>query len=120
MNSKLVTDERKIAGTFRQFIILFWKNGKLFRRNIWGTLAEILMALVFILMILFLRYFVDLTVYNDQTTMTNPPMGIFDRANASNRSYIYYYPNNPFIASIVTNAYNLIQNRTTNFTATCN
>lgn len=114
----LVTDERKIASVLRQFIILFWKNGKLFRRNVWGTLAEILMAFIFVLIILFLRFFIDLTVFSDQSNMTNPPLGIFDRANSSNRSFIYYYPNNAFIQSIVTNAYQLINNRSSNFSAT--
>ncbi len=119
MNSEK-TQERKIAGRFRQFVILFWKNGKLFRRNIWGTLAEILMAFIFILMIVFLRYFVDITIFNDSNSRTNPALGLFDKVNASNRSFIYYYPNNSFTQSIVTNAYTLINARSPNFTATCN
>lgn len=119
-------NEREIAGRFRQCIIMFWKNSLLFRRNVWGTLAEIFMAFLFALIILLLRYFVDVTVYPDQSSTNgttfisyNPLLGLFDAVNASNLTNIYFYPNNSFIQEIVTNAYTLINTAKPNFTATC-
>ena len=83
-----------------------------------GTLAEILMAFLFVLIIILLRYFVDITTYPDQNSFSNPVLGVFDLANSSNRSLIYYHPNNSFIQEIVTDAYNLINAQSPNFTAT--
>ena len=108
MNQNEPNKERKIAGKFKQFRILFWKNGKLFRRNIWGTLGEILMAFLFVLMILLLRFFVDSSAYSDQNAKLT---GVFDRLNTSNRTLIYYYPNNAFIQELVMNSVTLISNR---------
>ncbi len=121
-------EERKIAGRFRQCIIMFWKNSLLFRRNVWGTLAELLMAFLFCLIILLLRFFIDLTVFPDQssvnTTSTsilsyNPVLSPFNLVNSSNRTQIYYYPNNSFILGLVTNAYTLINAVKPSFNATC-
>ena len=124
--TKVGLEERKIAGRFRQCLIMFWKNGLLFRRNIWGTLAEILMAFLFCLIILLLRYFIDLTVYPDQSPVNgtsvlsyNPVVGLFNLANSSNRTTVYYYPNNSFVLGILTSAFTLINIVKSNFNTTC-
>lgn len=66
MEEKLEIKERKIANDFKQFSILLWKNGKLFKHNIGGTIAEILVAAFFAFLILILRHFSDTSVFNEQ------------------------------------------------------
>jgi hypothetical protein len=112
-------EERKIASRFRQLVVLSWKNIKLLQRNKIGTCAEILMALLFIIITILMRYFMDVVVFNEQNSLNNPVLGLFDLASSSNRSLIYYYPNNTFIKDIVTNAYTLINSQSPNFTAKC-
>lgn len=109
-------NERKVVGFFKQLLILFWKNSILFKRNILGTLVEILAALVFVLILVFLRYFVDSVRFTDQTNIAR---SVFDSINATtNRSLILYYPNNTYVKDLVTNAYNLIKTQKPSFNAT--
>ena len=105
-----VQDERKVVGFFRQSVILFWKNGLLFRRNISGTIAEIFVALLFLLILVFMRFFVDSNKYEDQNSTTNPLKYLMTTINVtSNRNLIMYYPNNAYIQGIVENAYQMIK-----------
>lgn len=102
--------ERKVVGFFRQFLILFWKNWVLFKRNIAGTITEICVSLIFVLILLILRFFVDSTKVNEQSAINNPNFNVLSLINATtNRTLLMYYPNHPFIEGIVTNAYNLIK-----------
>jgi hypothetical protein len=105
-----VQDERKVVGFFRQSVILFWKNSLLFRRNISGTIAEIFVALLFLLILVFMRFFVDSTKYEDHNAATNPLRYLMTTINVtSNRNLIMYYPNNAYIQGIVDNAYQMIK-----------
>jgi hypothetical protein len=60
---KMIQKEHKqeLAGFFGQLRILLWKNTVLFRRNISGTLSEIIYPMFFVLLI---RYFVDNIIIN--------------------------------------------------------
>ena len=110
---------RKVVGIFRQIVILLWKNSILFRRNISGTLAEILAAFVFLFILLLIRFFADSTKINDQSYIKNPTFNLLSIINATtNRELIMYYPNNTFVEELVTNAYQLIKSRKPNFNAT--
>lgn len=53
-------------------------------------------------------------------SLTNPTLGVFDLMNFTNRSLIYYYPNNTFIQSIVNNSRNLLKNKNSDMNITCN
>ena len=101
-------DKRKLAGFWKQILILFWKNGKLFKRNKLGTFAELFMALLFILMLLIIRYFVDsttVTVDTDTSLKSNPLLPIVAPIRLmKGTSCVYYYPNNNLIKNLVTNA----------------
>lgn len=109
-------NDRKVVGFFKQLLILFWKNSILFKRNILGTLVEIIAALVFVLILIFLRYFVDSVRFADQTNIAR---SVFDTINATtNRSLILYYPNNTYVKDLITNAYFLIKTRKPSFNAT--
>lgn len=110
--------ERKVVGFFRQFLILLWKNWVLFKRNIAGTVTEICVSLLFVFILLILRFFVDSTKIQEQSATTNPTINVLSQINATtNRTYLMYYPNNAFIQGIVTNAYNLIVSYKPNFNA---
>nr|QUF59430.1 ATP-binding cassette transporter Abca3-like2 [Brachionus angularis] len=111
--------DRKVVGFFRQTLILLWKNGILFKRNVSGTLVEILVSLLFVFILIFLRFFVDSTKYNEQSFVSNPIRNVLDAVNVTTkRSLILYYPNNSFVQEIVTNAYYFIKKQKPNFNAT--
>lgn len=113
--------ERKVVGFFRQFVILLWKNWVLFKRNIAGTITEICVSLIFVFILLFLRFFVDSTKFQDQNANTNPSLNVLSLINATtNRTLLMYYPNNPYTEGIVTNAYNLIVSYKPSFKADSN
>ena len=112
--------QRKVVGIFRQTLLLFWKNSILFRRNISGTIAEILVAFLFVIILLFLRYFIDTPHYNDQinTSFSNPVLNVIEFINrTSGRPNIMYYPDNKFVKQIVERAYELINESVGNFSA---
>lgn len=99
--------ERKIAGFFKQLLILQWKNWILFKRNIVGTLGECLIAIIFVLIIIMIRVFIDPTLYS---TESNTEYGVLTKFNQSRGRYlVMYYPNNAYINGLVTNAFTLIK-----------
>lgn len=112
-------EHHKVVGVLAQIRILLWKNRLLFQRNTAGTLAEILAALVFALILLLLRFFVDSAQFFDQNATSTVSRSILSNVNTStNRSLIMFYPNNPFVQTIVTNAYTAIQSQSSRFNAT--
>ena len=101
--------QRKVVGFFKQTYILLWKNSILFRRNIAGTLAEVLVALIFVLILVLIRFVYDVPRYSDQThsnSESNPIKNVVNFINISttNVPIIYYYPNNAYILSLITSA----------------
>lgn len=111
--------EHKVVGVFRQILILLWKNKILFKRNTWGTLAEILVAFIFVLILLVLRYFVDSTRLVAQDSNSVQATSILRSTSlTTNRSLIMYFPNNSLAQAIVTNAYNLMKSQRPTFNAT--
>jgi hypothetical protein len=121
--------QRKVVGLFWQILILTKKNFLLARRNVVGTLGEILVALLFVLILLIIRYVYDVTRYSDQanisaqtgSTNANPINYVVYNINVSTNFIpkIYYFPNNPYVTSLVTAAFNIIQARQPLFMATC-
>ena len=120
--SEYAVKQRKVVGVFRQTLILFWKNSLLFRRNISGTIAEILVAFIFVLILLLLRYFIDTPHYQDQTNtnLSNPVLNVASFVNdTSGRYNILYYPNNDFISDIMNRAKELIIQANPKYVAAC-
>ncbi len=94
--------ERKLAGFFKQIQILFWKNGKLFLRNKLGTFGELIMAFIFILMLLIIRYFVDSQAVAAKTDTTNPLLPVLATFRPTpGKNVVLYYPKNDFIRALV-------------------
>lgn len=106
MNSKeFPIEARNIAGPFRQFQILFWKNGKLFLRNKLGTFGEIFMACLFLSIVIIIRYLTDIVSIPEDSLLTNPPQSILRGAYTEfDRDEVYYYPDNDFVMRIVESA----------------
>lgn len=105
MFGKKAPEGRVLAGFFRQCQILFWKNGKLFMRNKAGTFAEICMALLFIFMLVIIRFFADSLGFDEENATNNPPVSVLKGALLTKTKFnIYYYPNNNFVKGIVESA----------------
>jgi hypothetical protein len=112
-------EDRQVVGFLRQAVILFWKNGLLFKRNIAGTICEILVALLFLAILLLMRYFVDVSSFSDQDSVTNRLIYVTAAINATTgRNLIMYYPDNPFIQGIAQQAYQIIKHIRPDFNAT--
>ena len=119
---------RKVVGLFWQIVFLTNKNFILARRNIVGTLGEILVALLFVLILLIMRYVYDVSRYSDQanlsagmqSTNANPINKVVYNINLTNQftPIIYYYPNNAYVVTLVTAAYNIIVAQQPLFSAT--
>ena len=119
--SDYAAKQRHVIGVLGQTRVLFWKNSLLFRRNISGTLAEILVAILFVLILLLVRYFADTTHIDDQTSANNPIGNVVDFVDvASNRSKILYYPVNDFVKVIVIRALNMINGSISRFNRSFN
>ena len=103
--------DRQIAGAWKQFTILSWKNFILLKRNKLGTLAECLVAVCFIFMIFMNRQLTDIERLSTKN-VNNDSVDVISKINISNKTTtVYYYPNNSFVLSIVKNTMQLIQNR---------
>ena len=121
--------QRKVVGLFWQILILTKKNFLLARRNVVGTLGEILVALLFILILLIIRYTYDVSRYSDQANISaqtgssnaNPINYVVYNINVSTNIVpkIYYYPNNAYVLSLVNDSYSIIKARQPLFMATC-
>lgn len=105
-----------------------WKNGILFRRNILGTLLEIFCPLLFLSILLIMRYFIEKIKYYDQYNFTRSIFNIFTEPPAlsftslnevsedrSNRNLIFYYPDSEFIRNITINAAKLLASNNEGF-----
>ena len=107
---KMIQNEQKqeLAGFFAQLRILMWKNTVLFRRNVSGTLSEIICPMLFVLAMLLIRYFVDNIRLSEQKFTATSALDLIPSLNTS---YILYYPNNAFVLGLVNRAVDLIKQR---------
>jgi hypothetical protein len=94
----------KVVGFFHQIWIIIWKNFLLFRRNLSGMFVEIFVSYVFLAILIFLRYFVDVTQVSDQNRTAVPPLAMMNIT--ANRTNFYYYPNTTLIQTATTLAVN--------------
>jgi len=130
-NETQTKQERKVVGLFWQVLILTKKNFILARRNVVGTLGELFVALLFVLILLLIRYVSDVERYADQAnilansttpyaTNANPINYVAANINISSSftPIIYYYPDNDYVRNITIAACNIIQARQPRFNAT--
>jgi hypothetical protein len=103
-----VNECRKIAGVWKQFYILLWKNFILSKRNLCGLFTELLCPLVAIIILIIIRYFVDITQYSDQSNGLNNVLDLL-RLTKNSGNLLLYYPNTTLAKSVVEEAVMLIQ-----------
>jgi hypothetical protein len=89
--------ERRIAGFFRQVQIILWKNLLLMSKNIFGTICELLLSGLFVLILYLIAYSSFPKLY---PAKNNVPTQLNNNFYFSNQ-FIYYYPNNKFIRSLM-------------------
>ncbi len=112
----------RIANLPRQVAILLWKNLILFRRNIFGTMLEIFCPLLFLSVLLIMRYFIEKIKYYDQYNFPRSVFSVYAAPpqlsltalsqvseDRSNRNLIFFHPETEFIRQIVQNAADLLQ-----------
>ncbi len=122
--------QRKVVGLFWQVLILTKKNFLLARRNVVGTLGELLVAFLFILILVIIRYVNDAERYEDQANI----VGNRSFANNANQinyvvkninlsttfmPIVYYYPNELFVKDLMNDAFKIIQKQQPLFNVTC-
>ena len=89
-----------------QVQIILWKNFILICQNKLKFIAEIIFSLLFPLILLLIIYSVDPEEY--KAPKFNKAYNILDHKNKIkdiDEKIIYYYPNNPFVRSIVKGAF---------------
>ena len=102
-NSSLNSNNRKIAGLFKQILIISWKNGILFRRNKFGFVCELLFSSLFTFIFVILVYYSSPT-YGPRN---NPHLEnvIVESKISLAPDFLtfifYYYPSNKFIENVV-------------------
>jgi hypothetical protein len=102
-NTSSNTNNRKIAGFFKQIVIISWKNGILFRRNKFGFVCELLFSSLFTFIFVILVYYSSPT-YGPRN---NPQLNnvIIDSKISIAPDFLtymfYYYPSNKFIENVV-------------------
>ena len=109
--------DRQIVGFLGQVKLLLWKNSILFKRNISGTIAEVLIALITWMLLILIRYFTESRKYVDTDFGEFPVAMTIPLKN--NRDLIYYSPKNDYIKNIVENGVKLLKaiRPANNFTA---
>ena len=65
----------RTAGVTKQVVVLAWKHALLCRRNLLGSLLELLCPLAFMAVLLVMRHFIERNKYYEQY---NLPRGIFN------------------------------------------
>ena len=101
---------RSIAGSFRQTQIILWKNLLLTRRNVVGTVFEILLSILFMAILLLMLYFPTISFYNDNSSR---PQDVIDQFNPYFMNYkltgnFLYHPNTPLARDLTYRALKMI------------
>ena len=105
----------RIAGLPRQVLILLWKNGLLFRRNLFGTFLELVCPLLMLSVFLIMRYFIEKVNYPEQNNKPRSVLSFMNElfqltlqtqltVNRMSRNLIVYYPNTRLVETIATKA----------------
>ena len=94
----------KIAGFPKQVLILLWKNGILFRRNILGTLVECICPIVFLTILIICRYYIEKISFSNLTGNVRNVLDLTSLGYSRNKYLVLFYPNTTLIKDLVANA----------------
>jgi hypothetical protein len=110
MSEKHDEEQRKLAGFFKQILIVSWKNLLLYKSNVAGIICEFLFPCLFVAAQVFvLRVGIDILIDN-VTPRNRDPYVIEQNTNFIydyddfGVSELYYYPDNSFVKSIINDA----------------
>jgi hypothetical protein len=105
---KFPKHDYKIAGLPKQILILIWKNFINSRRNIVGSLLELLCPFIFVSFLLVIRYFIEkiklTSQFNQPTSVLDVRLGSYNQS----RNVILYHPDTEFVKKLVQNAVDVI------------
>nr|QNH67862.1 ATP-binding cassette transporter subfamily A member 3-like protein X3 [Brachionus rotundiformis] len=95
--------------TFRQFLILTWKNFLILKRKPFGPLVEILLSFFFLSFILILRNYVEIIYFPPNS---NPTYNIIDFFyKTASQDLVLFYPDTPVIQNVVYRAFRVIKSQ---------
>jgi hypothetical protein len=98
--------EFKIASLGKQTTIILWKNALLMSKNILGTVCELLLSLLFVVILYFIAYY---NIPNLQPDEYNERQYFMSKFNASKDKQVFYYPNNEFVGELIADAYKVLK-----------
>lgn len=102
------TKELKISSFAKQIEILMWKNLIIFRRNIIGTLLEIICPFIFVSFLIIIRYFIERIKYRNYLNFPRNVLDLSPMTVEQKRNLVLYYPNNELIRGFVADAARLL------------
>ena len=101
---------RKIASGLQQIRMLLWKNVIISFRSIGTIIAEFLGPIIFLGLIILVRYLFSVYSYPAQSNSLKNVFELYSPiVSGIAQPIVLYYPNNSFILGIVKNAVNVIQ-----------
>jgi hypothetical protein len=104
---------REVAGFFQQMKLLAWKNLLITIRNLGVFFLEILAPILVIGSLILIRYCTSVHSYPTQSNSLNNVFNLYSPTIIS--PIVLYYPDNPLILSIVTDAISIIQSAVPSF-----
>ena len=112
----------KIASLPNQILILNWKNFLLFRRNLLGTILELIFPFIFISFLLIIRYFIERIKFFNQYNQSNSGnvLELYVNLMSQEKILVLFYPNNKLIQELVENSVRFLQLKNPEFSPQSN
>lgn len=102
-------DPNKIAGFFRQILIITWKNLMLYKQNISGLICEIVFSCLFTLIFVLLVYYSNPRHLDKRNMNPQNVIAYMQSKDFINTTDFYYHPNNEFTHKIIENSYKMLK-----------
>lgn len=112
----------KIASLPNQILILNWKNLLLFRRNLLGTILELIFPFIFISFLLIIRYFIERIKFFNQYNQSNSGnvLELYVNSMSQEKILVLFYPNNKLIQELVENSVRFLKLKNPEFSPQSN
>nr|UOU03314.1 ATP-binding cassette subfamily A3-like 1 [Brachionus rubens] len=98
----------QIAGLLTQIKILMWKLLITLRRNIIGSMLEILSPYIFVSILIVIRYFIERIKFKTFSYVPTNVLELHPMTVQQKRNLILFYPNNEVVRNLVNNAAKLL------------
>jgi hypothetical protein len=112
----------KIASLPNQILILNRKNFLLFRRNLLGTILELIFPFIFISFLLIIRYFIERIKFFNQHNQSNSGnvLELYVNSMSQEKILVLFYPNNKLIQELVENSVRFLKLKNPEFSPQSN